>query len=72
MEAASPTRAAAGSRARREEQPQPTTSYQAHTSERPYAPAKAEPISPEARKSLADTVVAFCKSYSLFNQDQMR
>jgi hypothetical protein len=71
MEAASPTRAAAALGARREEQPQPSTSSQAHT-ERPFAPAKAEPISRDAQKALADTVVAFCKSYSLFNQDQMR
>lgn len=71
MEAASPTRAAGASGARREEQPQPSTSNQAHT-ERPFAPAKAEPISRDAQKALADTVVAFCKSYSLFNQDQMR
>lgn len=71
MEAASPTRAAAALGARREEQPQPSTSNQAHT-ERPFAAAKAEPISRDAQKALADTVVAFCKSYSLFNQDQMR
>ncbi len=71
VEAASPTRAAAAARARREEQPQPSTSNQAHM-ERPFVPAKAESISRDTQKALADTVVAFCKSYPLFSQEQMR
>ncbi|BDA41399.1 probable DNA-directed RNA polymerase III subunit RPC5 at N-terminal half [Coccomyxa sp. Obi] len=74
LDAVSPTRAAASSRARREEQlqPQPSTSGQPHAPDRPSAAAKAEPISPEARKALGDAVVAFCKHYTLFNQEQFR
>lgn len=73
LDAVSPTRAAASSRARREEQqPQPSTSGQPHAPDRPFAAAKAEPISQEARKALGDAAVAFCKHYTLFNQDQFK
>ncbi|CAL8461876.1 g1407 [Coccomyxa elongata] len=74
LDAVSPTRAATSSRARREEepQPQPSTSGQPHAPDRPFAAAKTEPVSQEARKALGDALIAFCKHYTLFNQEQFR